>query len=120
MANASSEIQEILRMFACSESQPERSDTYARLLQHEEQLGDQTQAIQELCDHLPTFVNHILRDISSEDEEIAAQALKSLGFIVYHPTLVAAISVRLHYDSKRMELVTCVDLGVQGPCLSKG
>ncbi|KAJ0959775.1 hypothetical protein J5N97_000533 [Dioscorea zingiberensis] len=42
---------------------------------------------------MQSLLRRIVADIHDDDEEIAAQALKCLGFMIYHPAIVSEISV---------------------------
>ncbi|KAG9156645.1 hypothetical protein Leryth_006620, partial [Lithospermum erythrorhizon] len=48
--------------------------------------------IKSLSESSGIILSTILQDIFDNDEEIAAQALKCLGFMIYHPTIVAAFT----------------------------
>ncbi|XP_063947095.1 uncharacterized protein LOC108216890 isoform X2 [Daucus carota subsp. sativus] len=70
----------------------EKALAYSTLLHLQEQATDDPALIQSLADSCNYLISFILVDISSHDEEIAAQALKCLGFMIYHPSVVSVIS----------------------------
>ncbi|CAI0444797.1 unnamed protein product [Linum tenue] len=76
-----------------SNSKENKSLGYFSLLQFQEQAGKDGSRTQILADRSQSLVSTILADISIDDEEIAAQALKCLGFMIYHPAIVASIPV---------------------------
>ncbi|KAF9662865.1 hypothetical protein SADUNF_Sadunf18G0098700 [Salix dunnii] len=57
----------------------------------QEQSANDPSLLQTLADNSQNLVSLIIADISIDDEEVAAQALKCLGFIIYHPSLVSTI-----------------------------
>ncbi|CAN0910459.1 Telomere-associated protein RIF1 [Linum grandiflorum] len=92
MSNPSDQMKEITE-FIHSNSKPNKSAGYSSLLHFQEQASEDASLIRLLADGSQALISVILADISDDDEEVAAQALKCLGFIVYHPAIVAEISV---------------------------
>nr|GMD82777.1 telomere-associated protein RIF1-like isoform X2 [Ipomoea batatas] len=91
------ELQEILTCLSSSSSSSTSSKSlaYSTLL-HLQQLSASSSAdpsfIALLADSSPVFLRSILVDIFDHDEEmIAVQALKCLGFMIYHPSILASI-----------------------------
>nr|GME05980.1 telomere-associated protein RIF1-like [Ipomoea batatas] len=91
------ELQEILTRLSSSSSSSTSSKSlaYSTLL-HLQQLSASSSAdpsfITLLADSSPVFLRSILVDIFDHDEEmIAVQALKCLGFMIYHPSILASI-----------------------------
>uniref|UniRef100_A0A7N0U100 Telomere-associated protein Rif1 N-terminal domain-containing protein n=1 Tax=Kalanchoe fedtschenkoi TaxID=63787 RepID=A0A7N0U100_KALFE len=67
---------------------------YPTLLHLQERCdGDDESSIGMLARRSQSFLNLMIEDIFDDDEEIAAQACKCLGFMMYHPSIVATISV---------------------------
>ncbi|XP_016448044.2 uncharacterized protein LOC107773110 [Nicotiana tabacum] len=64
---------------------------YSTLLHLQQQSGTDSSFVQLLADSSSIIVPYILVDIFNNDEEIAAQALKCLGFMIYHPSIVGSI-----------------------------
>ncbi|XP_057968502.1 uncharacterized protein LOC131157996 isoform X1 [Malania oleifera] len=90
MANFSEQLQE-LKALISSSSLPTKSSAYSALLHLQEQSSTDLSLVQTLAEASPTLLSSILSDVFHQDEEIAAPALKCLGFTIYHPVLVAAI-----------------------------
>ncbi|KAJ4831051.1 hypothetical protein Tsubulata_001787 [Turnera subulata] len=83
-----------------SNSRPNKSLGYSTLLLLQEQSTNDLSSLQSLADVSPTLISTIIVDVSDDDEEIAAQALKCLGFMIYHPSIVSLIQA----DDVRMIL----------------
>lgn len=64
---------------------------YSKLLQLQEISAADSSAAETLAGSSSTILPSVVADISCNDEEIAAQALKCLGFMIYHPAVVASI-----------------------------
>ncbi|MCD7466471.1 hypothetical protein HAX54_003220 [Datura stramonium] len=64
---------------------------YSTLLHLQQQSGTDPSLVRLLADSSSLIVPCILADVSVNDEEIAAQALKCLGFMIYHPSIVGSI-----------------------------
>ncbi|KAH7861068.1 hypothetical protein Vadar_021271 [Vaccinium darrowii] len=96
MANFSDQIEEIKTLLSSTSSTTSQKPVaYSTLLYLQEQSSSATgdpSLIQCLADASLSLLLPILTDIFDDDEEIAAQALKCLGFMIYHPTLVATFS----------------------------
>ncbi|KAJ8753197.1 hypothetical protein K2173_017786 [Erythroxylum novogranatense] len=92
MSNFSDQLEEAKALIK-SRSKGNKSFAYSHLLHLQEQSGNDPSSIQILADSCRVLVSAISVDVSAEDEEIAAQALKCLGFILYHPSLVSTITV---------------------------
>ncbi|XVF34599.1 hypothetical protein REPUB_Repub18cG0072500 [Reevesia pubescens] len=91
MSNFSDQIEEIKTLMS-SNSKTNRSFGYSTLLHLQEQSTDSAPSIQALAQSSRCLIALIIADIHDEDEEIAAQALKCLGFMIYHPSIVATVS----------------------------
>ncbi|XP_022731681.1 uncharacterized protein LOC111286137 isoform X2 [Durio zibethinus] len=89
MSNITDQIEEIKTLIS-SNSKTNQSLGYSTLLHLQEQSSD-SPSIQALAQSSRHLIALIVSDIHDEDEEIAAQALKCLGFMIYHPCLVATI-----------------------------
>ncbi|KAI8570688.1 hypothetical protein RHMOL_Rhmol01G0055200 [Rhododendron molle] len=96
MADFSDQIEEIKTLLSsAATTKSQKPVAYSTLLHLQEQSSSATgdpSLIQSLADASLALLPPILADIFDDDEEIAAQALKCLGFMIYHPTLVATFS----------------------------
>ncbi|KAL4341107.1 hypothetical protein GQ457_08G002810 [Hibiscus cannabinus] len=90
MSNISDQMEEIKALIS-SDSETDRSFGYSTLLHFQEQSSDSPPSIQALIQSSRSLINLIVSDIHHEDEEVASQALKCLGFMIYHPSLIATI-----------------------------
>uniref|UniRef100_A0A3N7G7E0 Telomere-associated protein Rif1 N-terminal domain-containing protein n=1 Tax=Populus trichocarpa TaxID=3694 RepID=A0A3N7G7E0_POPTR len=70
-----------------------KSLAYSTLSHLQEQSVNDPSLLQTLADNSQDLVSLITVDISIDDEEVAAQALKCSGFMIYHPSLVSTIPV---------------------------
>ncbi|CAN6449821.1 unnamed protein product [Victoria cruziana] len=91
MAEAVIRLEEIERRLVLCRSNQEKSLGYGTLLLLQERLCGDPSTIEALRERLPRLLPLIRVDMFVEDEEVASQALKCLGFIIYHPDLVVAI-----------------------------
>ncbi|XP_057768027.1 uncharacterized protein LOC130988248 [Salvia miltiorrhiza] len=69
----------------------DKARAYSKLLQLQEISTVDSSAVETLAGSSSTILSFLVADISYTDEEIAAQALKCLGFMIYHPAVVASI-----------------------------
>ncbi|GMH04553.1 hypothetical protein Nepgr_006393 [Nepenthes gracilis] len=69
----------------------DRLFAYSTLLHLQEQSSSDDYSIRLLAECTRVLLSPVIADIQEEDEETAAQALKCLGFMIYHPSLVAEI-----------------------------
>ncbi|KAL5547772.1 hypothetical protein UlMin_003003 [Ulmus minor] len=90
MSNFSEQLEEIKSSIS---SNTNKSFAYSTLLYLQEQSSSSPASIQTLAESSPSLIPLIVADVHEEDEEIAAQALKCLGFMMYHPSIVAIIPV---------------------------
>ncbi|PIA42357.1 hypothetical protein AQUCO_02000070v1 [Aquilegia coerulea] len=90
MAEFNNQIDEIKTLIT-SNSKSDKSIGYSMLLHIQEQSIQHSSAIEALSKRVCHLLLSIIADISDEDEEIASQALKCLGFMIYHPSLVTAV-----------------------------
>ncbi|KAK6273259.1 hypothetical protein POUND7_010342 [Theobroma cacao] len=90
MSNVTDQTEEIKTLIS-SNSKTNKSFGYSTLLHFQEQSSDSPPSIQALAQCSRCLIPLIVADIHDEDEEIAAQALKCLGFMIYHSSLVATI-----------------------------
>ncbi|KAG1327922.1 Telomere-associated protein RIF1 [Cocos nucifera] len=65
---------------------------YATLLLLQRRSADDPFSMEALSLYSPSLIPLVLSDIHRPDEEIASQALKCLGFMLYHPSLVPTVS----------------------------
>ncbi|XP_050203964.1 uncharacterized protein LOC126654003 [Mercurialis annua] len=90
MLNFSDEVEEIKSLIN-SNYKENKSVAYSSLLHLQEQSNNHSSSVQALANSSHTLIASITADISIDDEEIAVQALKCLGFMIYHPSIVATI-----------------------------
>ncbi|XP_011017837.1 PREDICTED: uncharacterized protein LOC105121049 isoform X2 [Populus euphratica] len=88
MSSFCNQIEEI-KSLICSN----KSLAYSTLSHLQEQSVNDPSLLQTLADNSQDLVSLITVDISIDDEEVAAQALKCSGFMIYHPSLVSTIPV---------------------------
>ncbi|KGN65369.2 hypothetical protein Csa_023492 [Cucumis sativus] len=93
MVNISNRLQEINTLI-CSGLKAHKSLAYSSLLQIQQASIPDHISIDALAEFSRDSIHHIVSDTQDEDEEIAAQALKCLGFIIYHSSIVAAIPAK--------------------------
>ncbi|KAL9151281.1 hypothetical protein ABFS82_11G042800 [Erythranthe guttata] len=72
-------------------SSKDKALAYAELLQLQEISAVESSALGTLADSSHAILSFVVADIHDNEEEIASQALKCLGFMIYHPTVVASI-----------------------------
>ncbi|KAK8953343.1 hypothetical protein KSP40_PGU019320 [Platanthera guangdongensis] len=70
----------------------DKSLAYASLLMLQRSSAGNTSSMEALAVVSPPLLPALLSDIYHREEEIAAQALKCLGFMLYHRSLVSSIS----------------------------
>ncbi|KAK9098660.1 hypothetical protein Syun_025705 [Stephania yunnanensis] len=85
------QIQQIETLLS-SNSKVDKSFGYATLLHLQQQSNEHPPAIRALANRLRPIFSSTLSDITKNDEEIAVQAMKCLGFMIYHPTLVSHVT----------------------------
>ncbi|XP_061991609.1 uncharacterized protein LOC133709758 isoform X2 [Rosa rugosa] len=90
MSNLSDQLEEIKSLIS-SPTKSNKSLAYSTLSHLQQQSSDAL--IQTLALSSQSLLRRIVADIHDDDEEIAAQALKCLGFMIYHPAIVSEISV---------------------------
>ncbi|GAB4828246.1 hypothetical protein Ancab_035158 [Ancistrocladus abbreviatus] len=83
---------EHIKTLLLSTQKSEKSFGYSTLLHLQEQSNTDDSFIQTLRNSTQTLLSSMIVDIQDDDEEVAVQALKCLGFMIYHPSLVARIS----------------------------
>ncbi|XP_058759975.1 uncharacterized protein LOC131633276 [Vicia villosa] len=119
----SQEILEIQTLISSNDNS-NKSSGYSTLLQFQQHTCLNPSSLQSLAQSSNSIVSSTVSDISHPDEEIAAQALKCLGFMIYHPDIVSTLQVdgvNLVLDSlskliTTTKLKTVCNLGVW--CLS--
>nr|XP_043625325.1 uncharacterized protein LOC122596761 [Erigeron canadensis] len=81
-------------LLSCSnlKSKSEKSNLYSTLLQLQEHSTTDPLLLQSLSNASHALLSLIVNDISDDDEEVGAQALKCMGFMIYHPSIVSGIS----------------------------
>ncbi|KAK6151725.1 hypothetical protein DH2020_014360 [Rehmannia glutinosa] len=87
MADFREQIEEIKALL----SSQNKALAYAKLLHLQEISAVESSGVETLTGSCHPIFSSIVVDISDNDEEIAAQALKCLGFMIYHPAIVASI-----------------------------
>ncbi|XP_068649195.1 uncharacterized protein [Aristolochia californica] len=92
MADSASRIEDISSMLLQSKSREDKSFAYLTLLHIQEESVGESSIIENLTCHSHCLLSIFLSDMFDDDEEIAAQTLKCLGFMIYHPFIVSAIS----------------------------
>ncbi|KAF8407155.1 hypothetical protein HHK36_006281 [Tetracentron sinense] len=90
MTNFDDQIKEIETLLS-SNTRADKSFAYSTLLHLQEQSSNDSSAIHALSERSHSLLSLILPCISDDDEEIAAQGLKCLGFMIYHPSLVSSV-----------------------------
>ncbi|KAL8247956.1 hypothetical protein R6Q59_009172 [Mikania micrantha] len=90
--NQLDELKTLLSSCASINSKLEKSSLYSTLLQLQEHSTTDPSLLQSLADSSRAFLSLMANDISHHDEEIASQALKCMGFMIYHPSIVIGIS----------------------------
>ncbi|XP_076906258.1 uncharacterized protein LOC143562310 [Bidens hawaiensis] len=82
------------QLLSCSiiNSKSKKSDLYATLLQLQEHSITDDLLLQSLADLVGIVFPVMASDVLHDDEEIASQALKCMGFMIYHPSIVTGIS----------------------------
>ncbi|KAK7388635.1 hypothetical protein VNO78_23457 [Psophocarpus tetragonolobus] len=89
----SEEIQEIHTLI-CSDDKFNKSSGYSALLQFQQHSCVNPSSLQCLAHSSQSIISSIVSDISHDhDEEIASQALKCLGFMLYHSSVVSVLLV---------------------------
>ncbi|QCD80619.1 telomere-associated protein RIF1 [Vigna unguiculata] len=89
----SEEIQEI-RSLISSNDKFNKSSGYSSLLQFQQHSCVNASSLQFLAHSAQSIISSIVSDIVDDhDEEIATQALKCLGFMLYHPSIVSVLRV---------------------------
>ncbi|MED6208103.1 hypothetical protein PIB30_041893 [Stylosanthes scabra] len=86
----SDEIREIQHLLSCGDKFSKCSG-YSSLLHFQEHATLNASSLRSLSLSSPSIVSSLISDISNPDEEIAAQALKCLGFMIYHPSIVSSL-----------------------------
>ncbi|GKV02622.1 hypothetical protein SLEP1_g15039 [Rubroshorea leprosula] len=80
-----------MKTLITSNTKLNKSLGYSSLLNYQEQCSNSPPSLHALAESSCSFLHLIIADVSDDDEEIAAQALKCLGFMIYHPSIVATI-----------------------------
>ncbi|KAI4380464.1 hypothetical protein MLD38_006652 [Melastoma candidum] len=91
MSEFSAELEEILALTASPNVDGNRTLAYSKLLCLQGRSSDNPSSIRALGESCGSILPHLVSDIPADDEEIAALALKCLGFMIYHPMIVAVI-----------------------------
>ncbi|KAI9117300.1 hypothetical protein K1719_011466 [Acacia pycnantha] len=92
MSNSSDEIHQIKSLIT-SNDKSNKTLGYSLLLHFQQHSAQNPSSIQSLAECSHTLICSVVSDIHDDDEEIAAQALKGLGFMIYHPAIVATLRV---------------------------
>ncbi|GAB2289180.1 hypothetical protein Dimus_023483 [Dionaea muscipula] len=94
MSNFVRELEQIKTLISSSQKL-KKSSGYSSLLHLQEQLNNDDSFILSLVESSHAFVSSIIVDVEDQDEEISVQALKCLGFLIYHPSIVASIPMNI-------------------------
>ncbi|KAJ0724314.1 putative telomere-associated protein Rif1 [Helianthus annuus] len=86
------ELKALLQSCAKTNSKSEKSNLYSTLLQLQEHSTTDHSLLQSLAESSHVLLSVMATDILQDDEEIASQALKCMGFMIYHPSIVVGIS----------------------------
>ncbi|RHN63991.1 putative telomere-associated protein Rif1 [Medicago truncatula] len=86
------EILEIQTLISSNDNS-NKSSGYSTLLQFQQHSCINPSSLQSLAQNSNSIISSTLSDIEHHDEEIAAQALKCLGFMIYHPSIVSELRV---------------------------
>ncbi|MED6168060.1 hypothetical protein PIB30_008410 [Stylosanthes scabra] len=84
------EIGEIQYLLSCGDKSSKCSG-YSSLLHFQEHATVNPSSLRSLSFSSHSIVSSLISDISNPDEEISAQALKCLGFMIYHPSIVSSL-----------------------------
>ncbi|XLR09029.1 hypothetical protein HN51_064043 [Arachis hypogaea] len=84
------EIGEI-QLLVSSGDKSSKCSGYSSLLHFQEHSSLNPSSLHSLSLSSHSIVSSLISDISNHDEEIAAQALKCLGFMIYHPSIVSSL-----------------------------
>ncbi|KAK9060710.1 hypothetical protein SSX86_021416 [Deinandra increscens subsp. villosa] len=86
------ELKTLLSSSVSTSSKSEKSYLYSTLLQLQEHSTTDPSLLQSLADSSHVILSSMANDIPHDDEEIASQALKCMGYMIYHPSIVIGIS----------------------------
>ncbi|XP_030511814.1 uncharacterized protein LOC115726183 [Rhodamnia argentea] len=93
MSDFSSKLEEITQILVSPDVGASKSLAYSTLLGLQEQSVSDPDAIHALADRSCSLISLLVSDICEDDEEIAVQAMKCLGFMIHHSTILASIPV---------------------------
>ncbi|XP_010047985.2 uncharacterized protein LOC104436826 [Eucalyptus grandis] len=93
MSDPSAELEELARILASPDAGAGKSLAYSALLRLQERSVSDPDAIRALAGRSRSLVSLLVGDVRDEDEEIAVQAMKCLGFMIHHPAILASIPV---------------------------
>ncbi|CAL0330479.1 unnamed protein product [Lupinus luteus] len=112
MSDTQNDIDEI-RCLIFSDDKSNKCCGYSSLFNFQQQSSLNPSSLQSLTLLSNSVISSILIDISHQDEEIAAQALKCLGFIIYHPSIASTLqdvsSLATYFDSLLRAIVHALD-----------
>ncbi|XP_050124860.1 uncharacterized protein LOC126602089 isoform X3 [Malus sylvestris] len=92
MSGFSDQLEEIKSLISSAATKANKSFAYSTLLHLQQQSSDCDDSIQMLARSCRSLIRPTVADVRNNDEEIATQALKCLGFMIYHPSIVAEIA----------------------------
>ncbi|KAM1089863.1 hypothetical protein ACFX19_017782 [Malus domestica] len=92
MSGFSDQLEEIKSLISSAATKANKSFAYSTLLHLQQQSSDCHDSIQMLARSCRSLIRPTVADVRNNDEEIATQALKCLGFMIYHPSIVAEIA----------------------------
>ncbi|KAM2808208.1 hypothetical protein PS2_043118 [Malus domestica] len=92
MSGFSDQLEEIKSLISSAATKANKSFAYSTLLHLQQQSSDCHDLIQMLARSSRSLIRPTVADVRNNDEEIATQALKCLGFMIYHPSIVAEIA----------------------------
>ncbi|XP_030464746.1 uncharacterized protein LOC115684187 isoform X1 [Syzygium oleosum] len=93
MPDSSAELDEIARILGSPDAGAGKPLAYAALLRLQERSVSDPDGIRALAGRSRGLISLLVADVREEDEETAVQAMKCLGFMIHHPTILASIPV---------------------------
>ncbi|KAM1013452.1 hypothetical protein FF1_043385 [Malus domestica] len=92
MSGFSDQLEEIKSLISSAATKANKSFAYSTLLHLQQLSSDCHDSIQMLARSSRSLIRPTVADVRNNDEEIATQALKCLGFMIYHPSIVSEIA----------------------------
>ncbi|KAG9456187.1 hypothetical protein H6P81_000695 [Aristolochia fimbriata] len=112
MSDSTRRVEDVSSMLLQSKSREDKSFAYSTLLHIQEESVGESSIIESLTRRSHRLLSIILLDIFHDEEEIATQALKCLGFMIYHPSIVSTISGEevFHAIKSLVKLITTTNM----------